>query len=140
MCSEELERQGQKEEKDGPFLRAKISLKFSKNTIYGNSALEETKEKEKKKKNCGVSGSDGLKNLEGATRSYTECRGTAVLGTLALEKRVSYPVHSLYLCSNPSSKIPISLSNLSIHLPVYSCPFKSSLLSFANNTVAVPAL
>ena len=99
------------------------------------------------KLNCGVSGSDGLQNIQGAIRSYIECGGNALPGTLALQERYSYPVsmtkmsivHSLYLCSNPSSKISISPSNLSIHLPVCSCPFKSPLLSFANSTVAVPA-
>ena len=40
--------------------------------------------------NCGVSGSDGPQNTQGAIRSYIECRGIAVLGTLALQKRSSY--------------------------------------------------
>ena len=42
--------------------------------------------------------------------------------------------------SNPISRIPISSSNLSIHLPVCSCSFNSPLLSFANSRVAAPAL
>ena len=51
------------------------------------------------------------------------------------------PLHSpLLFSSNPASRIPINSSNLSIHLPVCSCSFNSPLLSFANNTVAVPAL
>lgn len=51
-----------------------------------------------------------------------------------------YRLHSANLSSNPVSSISINSSNLPIHLPVCSCSFKSALLSFANKTVAVPAL
>ena len=96
------------------------------------------------KVDCGVSGSDGPQKNSRAKGLTLSVGGLRCLVYSLVKKELLMTkmdiLHSLYLCSNPSSKIPISPSNLSIHLPVCSCPFKSALLSFANNTVAVPAL